>query len=88
MGVELRNQIADWSDQPEIAPETWFSQVFSAPLPPCNVETVKNRLYDEYRIEVPVLTWNERPFVRVSVQGYNTREDLQTLLGALQEIIT
>ncbi len=87
IGVDLREQIADWADQPQLAPESWFSQVFSAPLPPCDVTAVSQRLYNEYNIEVPVLTWNDRPFVRVSIQGYNTREDGQKLFSALQEII-
>ena len=88
IGVELRDQIADWSDQTPIAPESWFSQMFSAPLPPCDPLVVKQRLYNEYKIEVPVMTFNKREYVRVSIQAYNTREDGQKLLAALQEIIT
>ncbi len=88
LGVELRAQLADWSDQPQIAPESWFSQMFTAPLPPCDPLVVKQRLYDEYRIEVPVMSFNERPYIRVSFGVYNTREDGQKLLAALQEIIT
>ena len=87
IAVELREEIADWSDQQEIAPESFFSQVFAAPLPPCDPLFVKQRLYDEYRIEVPVHTFGGRQYVRVSIQGYNTREDGQKLLNALKEII-
>jgi hypothetical protein len=28
---------------------------------------IQRRLYDEYRIEVPIIEWNGRQFVRVSV---------------------
>ncbi|MEP7290847.1 MAG: aminotransferase class V-fold PLP-dependent enzyme [Chloroflexota bacterium] len=88
LGVELRDQIADWSDQPQIAPESWFGQMFTAPLPPCDPLVVKQRLYDEHKIEVPIVVFNNRQYVRVSFQAYNTREDGQKLLSALQEIIT
>ena len=40
-------------------------------------------LYDEYHIEVPIIEWNGRQFVRVSIQGYNTREDVEALRTAL-----
>ncbi len=88
LGVELREQIAEWSDLPTIAPDTWFSQMFTALLPPCDPELVKRRLYDEYRIEVPLTHADGHEAIRVSLQGYNTREDGQKLLGALREIIT
>ena len=88
LGVELRQQIMDWSDQPAIAPESWFSQMFTALLPPYDAETLKRRLYDEYHIEVPLTTADGHQAIRVSLQGYNTREDGQKLLAALQELIT
>lgn len=88
LGVELRGQIAEWSGQQVIAPDSWFSQMFSALLPTCDPERVKQRLYDDYRIEVPLASANGRQGVRVSLQAYNTREDGQKLLHALREIIT
>lgn len=88
LGVELREQIADWSDQQQLAPESFFGQMFTAPLPPCDPQVVKERLYNEYHIEVPVMTFKDRQYVRVSFQGYTTREEGQKLLAALQEIIT
>ncbi|MEO8394320.1 MAG: aminotransferase class V-fold PLP-dependent enzyme [Chloroflexota bacterium] len=88
LGVELRKQIMDWSDQPEIAPESWFSQMFTALLPPYDPQVLKQRLYDEYRIEVPLTTADGHQAIRVSFQGYNTYEDGQKLLTALRELIT
>jgi len=57
------------------------------PLPPCNAEELKRRLYDEYRIEAPIISWGARQFVRVSVQAYNTPEDVDALVGALRDLL-
>ncbi len=87
LGVELREQIVSLTGCEPISSESWFAQMFAAPLPPCDPEEIKHRLYDDYRIEVPVLTWGDRQYVRVSLQGYNTREDGERLLGALRELL-
>lgn len=68
--------------------ERWFAQMATLPLP-AGVQTavLKERLYDGYRIEIPTTQWADRPCLRVSVQGYNTRADLERLLGAVRELI-
>jgi len=39
--------------------DTWFAQMTTAPLPADTDNlTLKKRLYDEYRIEVPLIDWN------------------------------
>lgn len=65
-----------------------YRQMFTVPLPPCDVDGLKGRLYDEYRVEAPVWEWNGRPYLRVCVQGYNTQADLDTLLAALSSVIS
>jgi len=62
----------------------WYAQMASLPLPPCDPPVLREWLYEEYRIEIPILTWNGRPLMRLSVQGYNTREEVDTLIGALE----
>jgi len=70
------------------ATETWFAQMAAAPLPAVTaILPLKNRLYDEYRIEVPLVEWNGNKLVRISVQGYNTRRDVNKLIDALAVIL-
>jgi isopenicillin-N epimerase len=69
-------------DSPE-----WYAQMASFPLPPCDAEALQRRLYEEYRVEVPIIEWKGRQLVRVSIQGYNTFGDAETLLGALEALL-
>ncbi|MFN8385463.1 MAG: hypothetical protein U0X92_03465 [Anaerolineales bacterium] len=52
-----------------------------------DVAQLKTRLYDEFKIEVPVHEWNGNKLIRVSVQGYNTREDVDALCDALSRLL-
>ena len=67
--------------------ETWYSQMASLPLPPCDTSLLYHKLQDEYSIEVPVGAWDGHSFMRLSVQGYNGREDVDTLLDALKTLL-
>lgn len=65
-----------------------FAQMAIAPLPPiADLLAFKTRLYDEFHVEIPCIQWGERQFIRVSVQGYNTQEDIDILLNALRQML-
>jgi isopenicillin-N epimerase len=72
--------------QPNVADDPrWFAQMATLPLPnDVNVEELKWRLYEEHRVEIPVSRWGDAPGLRISVQGYNTRADIERLLRAVQ----
>ncbi len=66
----------------------FYHQMASIPLPQLtDTAAFKEALYEGYKIEVPVLAWNGRHFIRVSVQGYNTQSDIDTILEALAELL-
>ncbi len=49
-----------------------------------DLESFKNRLYTNYGVEIPYQDWQGKQYLRISVQGYNTREDIDALLRALR----
>ena len=72
-----------YPDQPE-----YYTQMHIFRLPEgVDGERLKRRLYDEERIEIPVILWNGRWHVRVSVQGYNAPEDLDRLVDSLRRLL-
>jgi isopenicillin-N epimerase len=82
-------RICDLTKMPPLYPldSNFYSQMGIAPLPPSNLMTLKSRLYDEYRIEVPLTEWQDKLFVRISIQGYNTQEDVEALVDALRILL-
>ena len=68
--------------------DNWFAQLAAAPLPAdADLVALKARLYDEYRVEIPLIQWKDKKLIRVSVQGYNTKEDIDRLLFALSKLL-
>jgi isopenicillin-N epimerase len=83
-------QISTLTKIPPLSPldPQFFCQMASIPLPAFfDLRELKNRLYDHYRIEVPLYPWNDRQLLRISIQGYNEHQDLHALVHALKEIL-
>jgi isopenicillin-N epimerase len=75
--------------EPTVADDPrWFAQMATLPLPPgSDAPRIKQRLYDEHRVEIPANQWGDSPSLRVSVQGYNTRADIERLLSAVRGVL-
>jgi len=50
-------------------------------------ERLGTRLWDEYRIEVPLVRCKEREFLRVSIQAYNSTDEIERLVDALKTLL-
>ena len=61
-------------------------QLFSIPIRTQDPELLKGRLYDEYRIQIPVMRHGDRVFIRYSIQAFNQPEDLDRLEEALKKL--
>ncbi len=64
-----------------------FAQMVTIPLPACDAAQMKARLYDEYRIEIPLGMFMGRCGLRLSVAAYNQADDITHLLAALAELL-
>lgn len=69
-------------------PETWFVQMSVSTLPAdTDIAALKSKLYDQFKVEIPVLDWHGHKLIRLSVQGYNSRRDMNVLLSALGKLL-
>jgi isopenicillin-N epimerase len=70
------------------ATDDWFAQMVVARLPDAiDPLQLHDTLWNDFHIEVPVLNWNGMNLIRISFQAYNTEDDLQILLAALDKLI-
>jgi isopenicillin-N epimerase len=88
----LRQTIARICDLTKLTPlypldSDFYCQMGIAPLPASNLTMLKTRLYEQYKIEVPLTEWQDKQFIRISVQGYNSQEDVDALLTALEVLL-
>ncbi|HCR70941.1 MAG TPA: aminotransferase [Anaerolineae bacterium] len=69
-------------------PEVWFAQMTVSSLP-VNTDALsfKQKLYDEFRIEVPIIDWHGNKLIRTSVQGYNSKRDIDRLIDTLKKML-
>lgn len=85
LALELMHELAAHFRLQVIGADNDFAQMTPLPVPACDPEALRSHLFDQHRIEVPVTQHEGRCFVRVSVQGYNTRAELETLSRVLRQ---
>lgn len=70
------------------APEFCAPQMVAMQIPATDDPlALHDTLLERYAIEIPVFNWQDRTIVRVSVQGYNSRPQMDVLLRALTELL-
>lgn len=86
---ETLGRICDLTGMAPLYPldSSFYGQMGVAPLPRSNLAVLKSRLYDEHKIEVPLIEWNGMQLIRVSIQAYNDRSDADALLEALKYLL-
>jgi isopenicillin-N epimerase len=60
--------------------------MISIPIPKCNVDNLKKQLLKKFNIEIPIIKWNNKCFVRISIQIYNSKKEANKLINALKII--
>ena len=81
--VELTGLAPIVPDSPE-----WYGTMAHVPLPSGDARELQMRLWTEHRIEVPIVAWNERRFIRVSCHLYNDRAQIDRLVEVLRPMLT
>jgi isopenicillin-N epimerase len=88
LALDTRERLAGLTGLEPLAPPELVGQMVSAPLPAgLDADALKARLYEEFRIEIPVPRRGDERFLRGSFQGYNDEDDLDALLAALELLL-
>jgi isopenicillin-N epimerase len=83
LAVEGRRRLEEVAGMPRLSPESNYVQMCAIELPTGTIERLGTRLFDEYKVEVPLTKWDNRQFLRISIQAYNRVEDVDRLVEAL-----
>jgi isopenicillin-N epimerase len=73
----------------------WYASMIALPITTGDEEQpreghrdpLQDALWEKFRIEVPIVHWQQRRFVRVSCHLYNSRADIDQLTDALRTLI-
>ena len=87
MVIEARNRITEITKLPKICPDNWLGQMATILFPIEDTVAFKKTLYNDYQIEMPVMTHKEHTAFRISIQGYNSEKDIDHLINSLEELI-
>lgn len=74
---------------PLLAPigSEWWANMATIPLPPGPPEPLHRALRDEAGLEIPVYTWADRRWLRLSFHLYNTPADLHRAVEAIEMLL-
>lgn len=83
LGAAWMHRAAAASGLPVIGADDDFALMFPWPVATDDADALRRRHFEQHRIEVPVTAHGGRRFVRVSMAGYTTADELAALAGAL-----
>ena len=97
LAAYARKQIGELTGLEPFQPDdsAWYGSMVAIPLPSSEHppptanqrDRLQTALWEEHRIEVPVIHWHGRRFVRVSCHLYNDEADIDLLVEALRSLL-
>lgn len=82
-----RERISEFTGLPPLTPDdpSAYGSMAALPLSPGEAEPLQRKLWEQHRIEIPLIDWNGRRLIRVSCHLYNSTSDIDRLVDALRK---
>ena len=84
-----RHRLGELTGLPHLTPDSTehYGSMVAVPLPPGEAQPLQDKLWNEHRIEVPIIEWNGQRLLRVSCHLYTTPSEIDRLIDALAKIL-
>ena len=67
-------------------PKDWLGQMYSFQVQYEDFIKLKNIFINDYKIEIPIMRWEDKTLIRISLNGYNSENDIEKLLNVMKTI--
>ena len=83
--METMERFASFSDAQPLSTPDWYVQMADIPLPSQVNGQLLSEAFRVHKIEIPVIHWKDRWFLRLSVQAYTNLSDLEKLFEIVKD---
>ena len=66
--------------------DEFFGQICSIPIQSSNPYKLKEYLFNQYQIEIPIMPVGDQWYIRTSYQAYNGEKEIEVLINAIKDI--
>ena len=87
LNLWARKEISSQLNLSYLTKENYLAQMTTFPLNiPYNLQAQID-FYNRYLIQVPFIKWNDRAYLRISIQAYNNKQEVIYLISCLKEFL-
>ena len=87
MLINTRNEITNLTGIPKLCPDDFIVQMSTIIFPFIGHIELKKLLFNQFQIEIPTYYKDGITAFRISLQGYNDKNDTDILVDALKTIL-
>jgi len=66
--------------------DSFLGQICSIPINTTNPIKLKETLYNQYKIEIPIIVFSNQIYLRISFQAYNSNKEIEYLIDCIRKI--
>ena len=84
--LKARKLLNNFFNKKPISSNKFIGQMSSIEIDCKDILALMEELYKSFKIQVPIFKWEDKTFLRISMQAYNEIEDIDRLIFALKKI--